>query len=98
MAHQGFILMEKAQIIDNVASLDLESTKTNDIFAIAAVFQNRTFHKSNITPSTIKSVLHELNNFLNDAPYLLGHNLLAHDLEMCRLVDASLPFLQLQSL
>jgi len=34
MAHQGFIPMEKAQIIDNIASLDLESTKTNDIFAI----------------------------------------------------------------
>ncbi|MDD1606924.1 MAG: RecQ family ATP-dependent DNA helicase, partial [Methylococcaceae bacterium] len=86
--------MEKAQIIDNIASLDLESTKTNDIFAIAAVFQNRTFHKSNITPSTIKLVLRELNDFLSDAHYLLGHNLLEHDLEMCRLVDASLPFLQ----
>jgi len=86
--------MEKAPIIDNIASLDLETTKTNDIFAIGAVFQNRTFHKSNITPSTIHSVLHELNDFLNDASYLLGHNLLAHDLEMCRLVDASLPFLQ----
>jgi hypothetical protein len=39
-------------------------------------------------------VLHELNDSLNAAPYLLGHNLLAHDLEMCRLVDTSLPFLQ----
>ncbi|MDP3007925.1 MAG: hypothetical protein Q8N30_02495 [Methylococcales bacterium] len=67
--------MEKAPIINNIASLDLETTKTNDIFAIGAVFQNRTFHKSNITPSTIQSVLHELNDFLSAAPYLLGHNL-----------------------
>ncbi|MDP3839204.1 MAG: hypothetical protein Q8Q54_09810 [Methylococcales bacterium] len=86
--------MEKAQIINNIASLDLETTKTNGIFAIGAVFQNRTFHKNNITLNTVKSVLHELNDFLSDAPYLLGHNLLAHDLEMCRLIDASLPFLQ----
>lgn len=94
MAGQGFILMKEAQINNDIASLDLESTKNGDIFAIAAIFQNKTFHKSNITPRTIQSVLCELNDFLSTAPYLLGHNLLAHDLEMCRLVNASLPFLQ----
>jgi ATP-dependent DNA helicase RecQ len=80
--------------LNDLASLDLESTKNGDIFAIAAVFRNKTFHKSNITPTTIQSVLCDLNEFLSDAPYLLGHNLLAHDLELCRQVDSSLAFLQ----
>jgi len=80
--------------LNDLASLDLESTKNGDIFAITSVFRNKTFHKSNITPTTIQSVLCDLNEFLSDAPYLLGHNLLAHDLELCRQVDSSLAFLQ----
>lgn len=94
MAHQAFMPTKQAQINDDIASLDLESTKNGDIFAIAAIFQNKTFHKSNITSKTIHSILRELNDFLSAAPYLLGHNLLAHDLALCRLVDASLEFLQ----
>ena len=86
--------MEKPIVNDNLASLDLESTKNGDIFAIAAIFQGNAFHKSNITPATVQTVLRQLDTFLKDAQYLLGHNLLAHDLELCRQVDASLEFLQ----
>lgn len=80
--------------LNNIASLDLESTKNGDIFAIAAVFQNNTFHKSNITAQTIQKVLHELDDFLKQADYLLGHNIIKHDLELCRLVNPNLVFLQ----
>ena len=80
--------------IKNIASLDLESTKNGDIFAIAATFQDKTFYKGNITPNSIQSVLCNLNEFLADAAYLLGHNLLEHDVELCRQVNSSLAFLQ----
>ncbi|CAG1021455.1 partial ATP-dependent DNA helicase RecQ, partial [Patescibacteria group bacterium] len=77
-----------------IASLDLESTKNGDIFAIAAQFQDKTFDKANVTAQTIHNVLHELDEFLKDADYLLGHNIIRHDLELCRLVNPQLVFLQ----
>ena len=80
--------------LNTIASLDLESTKNGDIFAIAVQFQDKTFHKANITARSIHNVLHELDEFLKEAAYLLGHNILKHDLELCRLVNPHLGFLQ----
>ncbi len=62
-------------------SLDLETNQNGDIFALAAQFRNRTFQAQ--APFKIHDILGELDKFAADADFLLGHNLLRHDLPVC---------------
>ena len=65
-------------------SLDLETNENGDVFAIAAKFKNQSFQRQ--APFSIQLVLSELDTFANQADFLLGHNLLGHDLPVCRVL------------
>ena len=72
-------------------SLDLETNENGEIFAIGAVFKDKTFQRK--APFDIRRALAELDDFAGDAVYLLGHNLLRHDLPVCRAIAPDLKFL-----
>ena len=65
-------------------SLDLETNENGEIFAIGAVFKDKAFQRK--APFDIRRALAELDDFAADADYLLGHNLLRHDLPVCRAI------------
>ena len=76
--------MDWQSFLNRCCSLDLETNENGDIFAIAAQFRGQTFQRK--TPLKIHRVLRELNAFAAGADFLLGHNLLGHDLPVCRAI------------
>ena len=72
-------------------SLDLETNENGEIFAMGAVFKDKTFQRK--APFDIRRALAELDDFASDAVYLLGHNILRHDLPICRAIAPDLKFL-----
>ena len=72
-------------------SLDLETNENGEIFAIGAVFKDKTFQRK--APFDVRRALAELDDFAGDADYLLGHNILRHDLPICRAIAPDLKFL-----
>jgi len=83
--------MDWTDITDACCSVDLETGPNGDIFAVGAVFQAQTFRRK--APFDIRQVLAELDTFAQAAPYLLGHNILHHDLPMCRAAAPTLALL-----
>ena len=73
---------------NNCCSLDLETNENGDIFAIGAVFNDKTFQRK--APFNVQKVLAEFDSFATDATYLLGHNILEHDLPVCRAISPQL--------
>lgn len=71
--------------------LDLETNENGEIFAVAAIFDDHEFQRK--APFNIRKVLAELDVFAADAHYLLGHNLLNHDLPVCRAKSPNLKLL-----
>ncbi len=76
---------------NNCCSLDLETNENGDIFAIGAVFKDKIFQRK--APFNIQKILVEFDDFSKNATYLLGHNILADDLPICRAIFAPLKFL-----
>jgi hypothetical protein len=76
---------------NSCCSLDLETNENGEIFAIGAVFNDRTFQRK--APFNIQKILAEFDDFARDAAYLLGHNILEHDLPVCRSISSQLKFL-----
>lgn len=72
-------------------SLDLETNENGEIFAIGAILKDNTFQRK--APFDVRRVLAELDDFARDAAYLLGHNILRHDLPICRAIAPDLKFL-----
>lgn len=72
-------------------SLDLETNENGEIFAIGAVFNDKTFQRK--APFNIHKTLAEFDDFAGDATYLLGHNILEHDLPVCRAISPQFKFL-----
>ncbi len=72
-------------------SLDLETNENGEIFAIGAIFKDKTFQRK--APFDVRKALAELDDFAGDAVYLLGHNILRHDLSICRAIAPDLKFL-----
>jgi len=72
-------------------SLDLETNENGEIFAIGAVFNDKTFQRK--APFNIQKTLAEFDDFAGDAAYLLGHNVLEHDLPICRSISSQFKFL-----
>ena len=68
--------------------MDLEINENGEIYAIAAVHQGRVFQRQ--APFAVQQVLRELDRFASGADYLLGHNIILHDLPLCRAVDPRL--------
>ncbi len=84
-------LMDKQTFTNSCCSIDLESTPNGEIFAVAAAYKDHTFTRK--APFDIKKVLAELDSFTKEAVYLLGHNILHHDLPLCRAISTNLDFL-----
>ncbi|MGR9014271.1 MAG: DEAD/DEAH box helicase, partial [Gammaproteobacteria bacterium] len=75
---------------NSCCSLDLETNENGEIFAIGAAFKDKTFQRQ--APFNIRKTLDEFDEFARDATYLLGHNVLEHDLPACRAISSQLKF------
>jgi ATP-dependent DNA helicase RecQ len=84
--------MELEQLLQNSLLLDLETTPEGKIFKIGAVFQGQTFEKQG--RFKLKEALSELDQFGDAAHYVLGHNLLGHDLPLLETLAPELSLLQ----
>ena len=80
--------MDWEGIHNKVCSLDLESNENGEIFAIGAIYQNQQFQRK--APFNIRQVLNEYDIFVRDAEYLLGHNIILHDLPLCHALNPQL--------
>jgi len=74
---ETFFSKEEA-VLSDIASIDIEVNEGNDIYSIGAVFAERQWCKKG--RFQVDQALRELDDFVNDASFLLGHNLLRHDL------------------
>ena len=77
----------------HVLIIDFEAVPNGDIFHIGAVFNGNTFEKKDIKDS--KAALKELSDFSFGAVYILGHNIINHDLALVKEVLPDAPILQL---
>ena len=59
--------------------VDIEINEKNVIYALGAVFGDKIFRNA-VGRSVNRKVLEEFNEFGREAEYLLGHNILAHDI------------------
>ena len=69
--------------------LDIEVNEQNTIYAIGAVLQGRTWQIVRGRPLQRRQ-LDELDAFAGDAAFLLGHNILSHDIPRLKVVSPSL--------
>ncbi|RLA24427.1 MAG: RecQ family ATP-dependent DNA helicase, partial [Gammaproteobacteria bacterium] len=83
--------MDRKNLQAKICSLDLESNESGDIFAIAAIYQEQTFLRQ--APFNIQQVLKELDHFCQEAEFLLGHNIIVHDLPLCHALNPLLALL-----
>lgn len=74
--------MDWNKLKKTICSLDIETNENGDIFAFAAIYQDQTFQQQ--APFNIKQLLTEFDSFAQNADYILGHNIIAHDLPICR--------------
>ncbi len=68
----------------HVLIVDFEAVPNGDIFHIGAIFNGNTFEKKDIKNS--KAALKELSDFSFGADYILGHNIINHDLALVKKV------------
>jgi len=73
---------------NKICSLDLESDENGEIFAFGAVYQEQVFQRQ--APFSIQQVLREFDRFAENAGYLLGHNIILHDLPLCHAINPQL--------
>ncbi|WP_020585733.1 RecQ family ATP-dependent DNA helicase [Desulfobacter curvatus] len=66
----------------NLLIIDFEATPDGDVFHIGAVFNGRVFNEVNI--SNPVPALKRLSQFAQGATYVLGHNIIKHDLALVR--------------
>ena len=85
-----------SNLIDHLTSqcicLDLETTLEGKIFKIGAVYQGTTFERQGTFDLHVS--LTELDQFGSEATYVLGHNLLGHDLPLLETVSPNLDLLR----
>ena len=77
----------------HILIIDFEVVPNGDIFHVGAVFNGNTFEKKGITDS--KAALKELSDFSFGADYILGHNIINHDLALVKEVLPDAPILHL---
>jgi len=77
----------------HVLIIDFEAVPNGDIFHIGAVFNGNTFEKKGIKDR--KAALKELSEFSSGASYILGHNIINHDLALVKEVLPDAPILHL---
>jgi ATP-dependent DNA helicase RecQ len=84
--------MKLQELISKSLLLDLETTLEGKIFKIGAVFQDNAFEKQG--RFNLKDALSELDQFGAEATYVLGHNILGHDLPLLEAVSPQLDLLK----
>lgn len=62
--------------------IDVEAVPRGDLFHIGAVFDNKVFERKDIVQ--VKGALTELEAFAHGADFILGHNIINHDLKLVR--------------
>ena len=82
--------MTSSDFLTHCLTLDLESTPEEKIFRMGATYRDHVFERKG--RFNLKDALAELDRFGNDAKFVLGHNLLGHDL---RLLATQFPDLSL---
>lgn len=80
--------MEWLNFQNKICSLDLESDPNGEVFALAAVYQDKAYQRH--APFNIQQVLKEFDGFAKEADFLLGHNIILHDLPICRAINPKL--------
>ncbi len=80
--------MDWQSIQNKICSLDLESNENGDVFALGAVYQDTVFHRQ--SPFHIQPILKELEQFAKKADFILGHNIILHDLPLCHALNPEL--------
>lgn len=70
--------MTLSELLAKSIYLDLETGKNDIILKFGAVFGDREFRKAG--SFNLENALNELDNFASGASFVLGHNLLGHDL------------------
>jgi len=78
--------------LTNIASFDLETNENDEIYLIGAVLDDATFYKKG--RFKVEQALLELDAFISKCSFVLGHNLLRHDLP---LLKQQFPDLQLHA-
>ncbi|MBN1548780.1 MAG: RecQ family ATP-dependent DNA helicase [Syntrophaceae bacterium] len=84
--------MKLNELLDKSLYLDLETTPEGKIFKIGAVFQDHTFERQG--KFNLNDALSELDQFGAAAAYVLGHNLLGHDLPLLEALAPQLTLLK----
>ena len=80
-------------VLNNILSIDFETIPDKNVYHIGAVFKNKIFERKNIT--NIKTALRDLSQFSKDADYILGHNIINHDLPVAKDILPEANFLTL---
>ncbi|MFZ5773335.1 MAG: RecQ family ATP-dependent DNA helicase [Thermodesulfobacteriota bacterium] len=84
--------MNGIDFVENCLLLDLETNERGEIFHIGAVYRERTLERKG--RFSLSAALAELDELADAARYLLGHNLLGHDLPHLAAVAPHLRLLQ----
>src|SRR5210317_1743068 len=84
--------MTLKELLSKSLLLDLETTLEGKILKIGAVFQDHTFERQG--RFNLKEALTELDQFGTGATYVLGHNLLGHDLPLLETIAPQLDLLK----
>lgn len=82
--------MKVSQFLSKCLILDLETRKSVTIIGFGALNQDRVFERQG--RFDLKTALNELDGFADGLNYILGHNLLGHDLPI---LEAHAPYLRL---
>ena len=77
----------------HVLIVDFEAVPNGEIFHVGAVFNGNTFEKKGIKDS--RAALRELSVFSSGAEYILGHNIINHDLALVKEILPDAPILRL---
>ncbi|MCK9293883.1 MAG: RecQ family ATP-dependent DNA helicase [Desulfobulbaceae bacterium] len=84
--------MSGQDFVENCLLLDLETNERDEIFHIGAVYRERTLERKG--RFSLSAALSELDELADSAGYLLGHNLLGHDLPCLAALAPHLRLLQ----
>jgi ATP-dependent DNA helicase RecQ len=86
-------LLTSSDFVAKCLLLDLETNKSGKIYQIGALFGGRTFERCG--HFQLGRALTELDYFATGAEYVLGHNILGHDLPLLQSLAPTLRILQL---
>ena len=88
--------MHIQELLTRCVAIDLEATPEGELFRVGAVNGARGFDRS--VGRDPRAALDELAAFARGARFLVGHNLLAHDLELIRRLHPSCGVLQMPAI